>query len=455
MTIRTKLTLRYSIVTTIVFLICMVLIYLVSEHVRSNTFYHDLRSEAITKANLFLEGQVEPETMQSIYQNNTNFIDEVEVAVYTPDFEMVYHDAAHHDIIKETREMIDRIVAEREITFYVDKYQGIGMVYAYNGATYVVTAAAYDGYGHDTLNELHNTLYVLFIIGIVLLVVAGYLLSGAALRPIRNVVEDVEEITVAHFDKRLPVKREMDELDVLNKAFNDLLDRLQQAFASQKMFISHVSHELRTPLASAIGGLDLCLQKERTPEQYRQVIRGALEDGWHISHLIGDLLDLAKVDYGKENILMEEVRLDELLLDAREMVLKGHPEYRIELIFGIEIEDDKLITINGNEYLLKIAFQNLMENNCKYSDNHTSFIQISYYEQWSMVRFSDNGIGMSEEDMEKMFELFYRGEQAKDAEGYGIGMTLVHKIITLHQGNIGVASEENEGTTFTVQLTHV
>ena len=101
MKIRTTLTLKYTGVTATVFLICMILIYWVSERTRSNTFFHDLKSEAITKAHLFLNNRADAATMQSIYTNNKQFINEVEVAVYTTDFRMLYHDAIQNDIVKE------------------------------------------------------------------------------------------------------------------------------------------------------------------------------------------------------------------------------------------------------------------------------------------------------------------------------------------------------------------
>lgn len=153
---------------------------------------------------------------------------------------------------------------------------------------------------------------------------------------------------------------------------------------------------------------------------------------------------------------MQEIRLDELLLDAREFILKAHPEYHIELIFEQEeADDDRLITVMGNPYLLNIAFSNLMENNCKYSADHSSFIQISYWNEWVIVRMSDNGIGLSEADKQNLFTLFYRGEREKMIEGHGIGMALSQKIIRLQQGNITVHSEQGRGTTFIVELPHV
>lgn len=455
MKIRTKLTLQNAAVTAAVFLLCMVMIYIASEHTRSKTFFHDLKSEAVTKAHLFLQNQVDAQTMQSIYLNNRKFINEVEVAVYTDDFRMLYHDAIQNDIIKEDRAMVERILRQKEIEFYIDKYQGIGILYPFEGKNYIVTAAAYDGYGHDNLDELRRTLFILFAIGSSLLFVACYFLARASLKPIREIVREAEAITAQHIDRRLPVKNERDELGELSTAFNALLDRLEVSFNSQKMFVSNVSHEMRTPLAALIAEVDLSLQKERTEEQYRRAMQHVLLDARRMARLIDGLLNLAKADYQKEQIKMEEIRLDELLLDTREMILRTHPDYHIELLFEQEGDDDRLITVMGNRYLLNIAFSNLMENNCKYSEDKSSFVQISYWEKWTTVRLSDDGMGMSEKDKQHLFTLFYRGEQEKAIEGHGIGMPLSQKIISLHQGNIAVHSEQGKGTTFVVELPHV
>lgn len=456
MKIRTALTLKNTGVTATVFLLCMVLIYLVSEHTRDKTFFRDLKSEGVTKAHLFLADQVDAQTMQSIYLNNNKFINEVEVAVYTTDFQMLYHDAIQNDIIKETQEMINNILQKKEIEFHIGKYQGIGMVYPFRGKEYIVTAAAYDGYGYDNLVGLQKTLLILFIVGLSLLFATGYFLARVSLQPIRNIVNEAETITASHIDRRLPVKNGRDELGELSTTFNALLNRLEISFNSQRMFVSNVSHELRTPLAALIAELDLSLQKERTAEQYRCAMKNILQDARRMTRLIDGLLNLAKADYRKEEISMREVRLDELLLDVRELILRAHPEYNIELLFGQEeADDDRSITITGNPYLLNIAFSNLIENNCKYSTNNSSSIQISFWDKWTIVHLSDCGIGMSEIDKQNLFTLFYRGEDEKVVEGHGIGMALSQKIICLHGGEITVHSERGKGTTFVVELPHI
>lgn len=456
MKIRTALTLKNSLVTAAVFALCLSLVYVASEHIRSKTFFHDLRSEAVTKAHLFLGGQVDSEVMQSIYLNNRKFINEVEVAVYDTSFRMLYHDAVQNDIIKEDSAMIQTIVTDGDMEFYVDGYQCIGMLYDYGGRIYVVTAAAYDGYGYDNLASLLNALIVLFVIGLSLLFVSGYYLSRAALKPIRDIVAEAENITATSISRRLPVKNEKDELGELATTFNDLLSRLEESFNSQKMFVSNVSHELRTPLAALMAELGITLQKERTPQQYRNALDNVMNDARRMNSLIDGLLNLAKADYGKEQISMQEIRLDELLLDVRECILRAHPEYKIELVFDEqETDDDRFVTVSGNSYLLSIAFSNLIENNCKYSPDRTSFVQISFWDKWTVVRMSDNGAGLSDDERQNMFKLFYRGKQEHVAAGHGIGMALAQKIINLHQGKINVLSDEGKGTTFVVEMEHL
>ena len=394
--------------------------------------------------------------MQFIYLNNKQFINEVEVAVYTPDFHMLYHDAIQNDIIKEDKAMFDEILKNMETEFYIEKYQGLGILYSFEGKDYIVTAAAFDGYGYKNLNELKRTLFLLFFIGLTCLFVVCYFLAKSSLKPIRDIVKEAENITGSKLERRLPVKNSKDELGELSIAFNALLERLETSFRAQKMFVSNVSHEMKTPLAALIAELDLSLQRERTEKQYQESMSRALQDAHRMTKLIDGLLNLAKADYQKEQIKMQEIRLDELLLDVRECILKAHGEYTISLIFEQDQEDDdRVITVMGNIYLLNIAFSNLIENNCKYSADHSSFIQISHFNQKAILRFSDDGMGMSETEQKKLFTLFYRGDSTKGIEGHGIGMALAQKIIHLHQGKISVFSKQQEGTTFVIELPHL
>lgn len=447
---------RYSLVTAAVFTVFVLTVYVSTDKHREKEFYNDLKKEAVTKTNLFLSGRVDPTTMHSIYLNNREFIHEVEVAIYDVAFSLVYHDSREIDIVKETPEMLSDILVNGSMEFYQEGYQVIGMTYIYNGSEYIITAAAYDGYGYAKQSALSHLLLLIWFAGIIILGIAGYLFAKAALSPVSRIVDEVEGITESNLDLRLPVPNPNDELGELAQTFNGMLERLDKSFDSQKMFVSNVSHELRTPLAALIAELELALLKpHREEEAYRQVISNALDDAKKLEKLSSGLLDMARANYEPERIVMKEVRLDELLLDARDTVLKANKDSSVELIFEQETEDDSVITVKGNEYLLHTAFVNLIENNCKFSENKTSSVQISYYGSDSILRFSDTGIGIAESDKSNLFNPFYRGSNKGFTAGNGIGMALVQRIITMHKGSVEVNSHIGEGTVFTVRIPHI
>ncbi|MGL5690984.1 MAG: ATP-binding protein [Bacteroidales bacterium] len=455
MKIRTKLTLRYTTTTAAIFIIFALLVYLFSEKNREREFYRDLKREAITKANLFLEKKVDAVTMQSIYLNNREFINEVEVAVYDTSFHLLYHDAKQIDLVKETPEMIKKIIRDKTVDFYQGHNQVVGLLYFFKDKPYVITAVAYDGYGYAKLDALKNILILLCLIGLILLFAIGYYLSKRALKPVILMDEEIKDITASKLDKRLYISSSPDEIDELAISFNQMLDKLEESFTSQRLFMSNVSHEIRTPLAIIQGEIDVALLRSRSMEEYVDILQTIQADSKHITHLLNGLSDLSKASYQPEQISFSDVRLDEVLLDARDLILKNNPQARVDLIFEQESEDESDLIIRGNDYLLKVAFMNLMENNVKYSANHLSTVHIAYYNNKSILRFSDDGIGISPEEIEKIFQPFFRGKNASYTKGTGIGLTMVRKIVRLHQGKIYVNSHLGEGTVFTIEFPHI
>lgn len=455
MKIRTKLTLRYLIATALILLLFSVIIYVAMEHRREKEFFNDLKKEAITRANLFLENKVDATTMHSIYINNQETLDEIQVAIYTEPFNLIYHDANEIDLIKETPELIQKIRSEKEYYFYLDHHQAVGLIYKNGNREYVVTAINFDGYGYGKMIYIRNLLIVMFITAILVLWVTGYILARGVLQPFSNIVRNVEGITASNLAVRLESPASPDEIGELAQTFNKMLGRLEQSFDSQRMFVSNVSHELRTPLAALVSELEISLFKERSAEQYRGIIERALEDSRKLVKLSGGMLDMARASYDAAQISLKNVRIDEVLLDARELVTRANEGYCVDMLFECESEDERMVTVVGNEYLLRTAFVNLMENNCKFSQNKTSIVRISFFEQKSIIRFSDTGVGICKADMERLFTPFYRGENRNYATGNGIGMTLVHKIIVIHEGSIQVNSHIGEGTVFTIEIPHI
>jgi signal transduction histidine kinase len=455
MKIRTRLTILFTLITATILLAFAYVIYFSAKKNREREFYSILKKEAITKANLFFNAKVDTKTLQDIYRNNREILNEVEVAIYDTGFNLLYHDAVDIDYVKETPEMINEIFQKGETQFYQQDWQVVCLRYEYKNKNYIITATAIDQYGYNKLNSLLKNSIIVFIISIIFIYLAGLYFSKKAFDPVKDMIEKAKVISVTNLDLRLNSNGSKDELDELANTFNEMLNRLENSFDAQKHFVSNISHELRTPLAAIITELELSTNKEKSVAEYKSIIQNALGDAKKLVRLLNGLLDLAKASYDPSEIAFKPIRIDEILLDAREQVQQANSDYKIEIVFEQEFENENQISINGNEYLLKVAFANLFENGCKFSKDRQSSVFISFERDKIQLRFTDNGIGISENDLNYIFTPFYRGENKIYAEGNGIGLALTHKIILLHKGTISVSSKQNEGTTFYVELLHI
>jgi len=455
MSIRKKLTLLFTAIIAGLLLLFALVIYFSFSENREEQYYSLLRHTAITKANLLLDAKIPPSVLQLIYHQSGNTLFQEEVAIYDTAFHLLYHDAVEIDQVKETQKMIDDIIRNKEITFYQGSLQVVGILYHHNNNDYVITAAANDQYGYAKLRSLKYNLIISFFVAIIFIFLAGRFIANKALQPVADMVDKVEEITATNLDLRISEGNGKDEMAELAITFNEMLNRLEKSFDAQKEFVSNISHELRTPLTAMLAELQLTVNNQRTNEEYKQSIHHAISDAQKLVRLSNGLLDLAKANYDQTEITFKELRLDEILLDARNDVLHNQHGYKVNIIFETEIENDDFISVKGNEYLLKVAFMNLMENGCKFSEENKSTVAITYYKDKTILRFQDNGIGIDEKEVPHIFTSFYRGENKKYAGGNGIGLSLTKKIIDLHKGTLSVASEINKGTTFTVELIHL
>lgn len=452
MKIKGKLTLWFTLLVATILLVFVAVVYWSSSKNREVEFFEVLEKEGITKAKLFFEAEVNPSTLHKIYRFNSEVINEVEVAIYDLDFKLLYHDAEEIDRVKETKSMIDKIVTQKRVHYFQDDWQVIGMVYSYEGKDYVLTATALDEYGYVKMHNLFLTITLLTIVSLIVIYICGGLFADRVLLPIKLMNKEVNNITATNLDLRISTEKNKDELGALANNFNVMLDRLERSFDAQKQFVSNISHELRTPLAAIIAELELALVKEQKVDAYVKTIENALADSKKIVRLSNSLLDFAKASYDPTEIVFKSVRMDEVVLDACQKLQKSNPTYKFNFIIDENIDSEEMVSINGNSYLLEVAIMNLLENACKFSKDQQCKISISNIENKLRIVVSDNGIGMSKEDLDNIFTPFYRGENGKLIEGNGIGLSLTHKIIGLHQGEIDVQSQVNKGTTFTITL---
>jgi two-component system sensor histidine kinase ArlS len=455
MKIRTRITLLFTLITGSLLLAFAGIVYYSAKENREKEFYSLLKKEAITKANLFLDAEVDTQTLQNIYKSNRQILNEVEVAIYNTQFELLYHDAVEIDFVKESAAMIDEIYQKNEIRFYQERWQVLGLRYEYNNENYIITAAAFDEYGYAKLANLLRSIVFVFIISILFIYMAGRFFSQKVFDPIKEMTDKARKISATNLDLRLSGTDSQDELSELSNTFNEMLNRLENSFDAQKHFVSNISHEIRTPLSAIIAELELSLNKNRQTDEYKLAIENALNDAKKLVRLSNSLLDLAKASYDPTEIVFKAVRIDEILMDACQMIQQANPGYTIHIDFDSKFMDEEvenLMQIEGNEYLLKIAFANLMENGCKFSDDKQSRVSISVDDDKIQLLFTDKGTGISQEDIPHIFTPFYRGQNKVFVDGNGIGLSLTQKIIHLHKGYITLSSELKKGTQFRVLL---
>lgn len=452
MNIRNQLTLLFTLLTGAILLLFSILIYWSVAAENEREFYSTLKNEAITKATLLQETTVDAQTLQTIYLNNRAILYEVEVAIYSPDFELLYHDAVEIDFVKETPEMIHEIIRYGEIRFVQDGWNVIGFRHEHNGEVFAITAAAFNESGLNKLSSLRHTLTIIWISSLIMLFLVGRFLAGRALKPVSSMIDNVEQITATNLDLRIQTGSNVDEIAELAVTFNAMLDRLEDSFDAQKLFVSNIAHELRTPLAAIIAELELALNKDRQTDEYKQAIQYVLEDARKLSRLSSGLLDLAKASYDKTEIHFEELRIDEVIVDARNEIIRNHPGYEVNIMMDDDFESDVNLTLMGNEYLLKVAFMNIIENGCKFSEPPECSIHIEGLNTGVQITIADAGIGVSPDEIPNIFSPFYRGTNAPTGSGHGIGLALTKKIVDLHRGSIQLESTLQEGTRFIVRF---
>lgn len=433
-------------------MIILVVILALASADRRLEFRNTLRNEALIRANLLLEAEMDASALQAIYQETLQLNRQVEVAIYRPPFTLLYHDAIEQDLVKETPEMIRQILQEGEILFSQDNWEGIGLALSFEEQFYVVTAAAYDAHGFAKLQRLRNILLIIWLINVGLMLFAGRVFSRRALQPVAQLIEKADAITATNLNLRLSEGKGKDELSELAVTFNQMLDRLENSFDAQREFVSNISHEIRTPLTAILGETELALTMPRQKEDYERALKHIRQDALKLSRLSTSLLDLAKASYDQTEISLREVRLDEVLLDARHEVIKANAQYHVKLIISQDQHSDAPVCVLGNSYLLKVAFANLMDNACKFSEDNSCEVHLESMEEQVHVRVSDQGIGIAPEDLPHIFTPFYRGKNRKFIHGSGIGLPLVQQIINIHKGYVGVESVENEGTKVSVSI---
>jgi signal transduction histidine kinase len=452
MKIRQKLTLQFFMLASVILLLFSLTVYIASATYRRDDFYQRLESRAISTARLLIEvDEIDTDLLTKIEEDNPVSLPDEKIIIFNYKNEIVYSTDTRNVILYDD-DLLTRIRTSGKMRTTSGRYELMGILFPEEFNRFVVLSAARDIYGYDKLKNLRAVLLLSTGIFLLLFYPAGWLFAARSLSPISRVVERVEEISIASLDLRVDEGNGKDELAHLAHTFNRMLTRLEAAFEVQKDFISNASHELRTPLTAVTGQLEVLLMKERPEEEYQETTMAVLEDIRKLNRLLDRLLLMAHASSEGAKAGFSKVRIDETLWQARENILRHEREYAVTIAIDETISDIEKLTIRGDEQLLLSAVTNIMENGCKYSPDKSVMVYLSHDSHNVLVSFADNGPGIAGDEIERIFEPFYRSKLTSSVRGHGIGLSLAKKIIEIHQGEISVTSNPGEGTTIRVSL---
>lgn len=451
MKIRSRLSLTFVGVVAAILLLFSFVVYTTAEYFRQRDFYIRLSDKAKNTARLLLEeAEINIRMLRIIERNNLTALPEEQINIYDQNNRILY---STQDRAIVGPDVLNLIRKKKEVFFRRNKAEVVGFTYLYQNKDYILVASAYDQYGIEEMGHLRTIMMVGLVCSLALVGAIGWAYAGRSLRPISEVIRQVDQITASNLNQRVTAGNDHDEIAQLAHTFNLMLDRLQEGFEVQRNFVANASHELRTPLTIITGQIEVTLLKRRTVEEHEAKWKAALEVIQRMNKLTNNLLNLTLVSLEATPLKFSEVAIDEVIYQAAQMLMNRQPDYSVVFSFDGEMEMvQPSLTIEGNKSLLYSAFFNLMENGCKFSEKKRVDVMLGANAQGVMIVFKDEGIGIAEEDIKNIYEPFFRAQNVKRIHGHGVGLPLTYRIIQLHHGQIQVDSELNQGTTFVVRL---
>lgn len=295
------------------------------------------------------------------------------------------------------------------------------------------------------INNLKKTLLILYPIVLIGLFGVARYLAGNSIRPIQRITATADHITRNNLNKRIDLPKNKDELYTLTASINELLQRMQEALEREKQFTSDASHELRTPLAVLKGTLEVLNRKSRTEAEYKEKIGYSIEEIDRMSLIVDQLLMLARFEETHKKLKKQSINIIEII----DSVLLRYKNEIKDKALTVNINSKGKESLTSDTYYVELILDNLISNAIKYSRPSTS-IDVLIEEQNDSLKctIADRGIGIKEEDLEHIFNPFFRSDtiHLKEIKGNGLGLPIVKKACSLLDISIHYESELGQGT---------
>jgi len=435
MTLKNRISLLVSLLFTILFGLASTVIFVLYSNFRKEEFRDRLEIKALSNIKLLVNvKEVDDQLLKMIDQNSINKLYDEKTLVFDSHYKLIYSSI---DDAKINWSIQDLKYLKKHKTFFKQQgdYEVYGVFYDTKDKDFYALISATDDYGKRKLLFLRYTLIVSYIFFTCICWVLTSLMVKKAMNPLSIFHQKIKNINENNLDTRVESKSSKNEIDLIANEFNFMMDRIEISYQKQKEFTAHASHELRTPLSRITSQIENTITDATTSDKGKSFLKTILADVNQLTELINSLLILSKID-NKNREDYEIQRMDEILFSAIESLNKSFPDFVI--LFEME-ENDNLETaleIKGNKSLLEIALSNVLKNACVYSDNKQAKVKIITENDHLIISVSNTGNTLSEEEQKNLFQPFMRGANSKGTTGFGLGLRIVNRILTLHKAKI-------------------
>ena len=383
-----------------------------------------------------------------IDSNFDTMIQNVEIAIYDKDFKFLYGNSPNGFEMDNRKSKDDKIMIIRSNNQKWYVYNKIIELGDY-GKVWIRGVMPNIGQS-SAIETVIQISFVILPFFLILSAIGGYIITKNAFTPIEKIRRIAEKINEGNdLSQRINLGKGDDELYTLANTFDVMFDRLQTSFENEVQFTSDVSHELRTPITVILTQAEYGKGYISSIEEAQKSFGIIEKEGQKMSKLVSQLLTLARMERGRQKLNLENINLSELIEMTVETQTLSAKSKNIKFITKIMPE----IYANIDEMMIMRVFTNLISNAISYGkQNGTVIIELFLKEDKIISKISDDGIGISEDKLDKIWLRFYQVDPSKNGDNSGLGLSMVKKIVELHKGEIFVESELGKGTTFTIIL---
>jgi signal transduction histidine kinase len=302
----------------------------------------------------------------------------------------------------------------------------------------------------DLLKRIRNV-YLFAIIPVILLAyLGGLFVADRALNPIRQLINTLNSIvTKAKIDVRVPVRKEDKLNDELISLFNTMLDRIEALVNGMRSVLDNVAHDLRTPMTRLRGTAEMALQSSGSGEALREALSDCVEESERILIMLNTLMDVSEAETGAMKLNLEEVNVAPLIDDVVDLYGYVAEEKGVSVHAGFPEE----LYLTADRSRIRQVLANLLDNAIKYTPSGGRIdIEANRGEKEVEITVKDTGIGISEDELDNIWDRLYRGDKSRSQRGLGLGLSLVKAIVGAHRGYVEVSSKPGAGSVFSVHL---